>query len=326
MTTHTAYTKKRLIGAPHLVWLQRVPVSTATQYTSSPGVICSAARLSIRRRLLTYTCKVPKTLLIRLDMTEEGRRSIAAAEAMEVFGAATEQPSQAMETSQEAPERKEDAWDGWSSRDKKYQRKGRRWRQRNLVRLVEAQGAGGKLFGNRHSGSSNAKPDPVDDEACAEARERTRSPEARNGQHAVHRHGALLVPGAAQAGGHEVAGPLCGKQGHLAARPSADAGNGSGASEQTRSTPTRRCPPATLQELWLDQRRPECLHANVALLRVESHREERVSGEDPSASPHPGSGDLGRDGTLPSSAGGSSEVPGHEGHHSGGPGGRSSRS
>ena len=183
---------------------------------------------------------------------------------------------------------------------------GRRWRQRNLVRLVEAQGAGGKLFGNRHSGSSNAKLDPVDDEACAEARERTRSPEARNGLHAVHRHGALLVPGAAQAGGHEVgghevAGPLCGKQGHLAARPSADAGNGSGASEQTRSTPARRCPPATLQKLWLDQRRPECLHANVALLRVESHREERVSGEDPSASPHPGSGDLGRDKTLPSS-------------------------
>ena len=57
-------------------------------------------------------------------MTEEGRRSIAAAEAMEVFGAATEQPSQAMETSQEAPERKEDAWDGWSSRDKQYQPKG----------------------------------------------------------------------------------------------------------------------------------------------------------------------------------------------------------
>ena len=56
-------------------------------------------------------------------MTEEGRRSIAAAEAMEVFGATTEQPSQAMETSQ-ASERKEDAWDGWSSRDKKYQRKG----------------------------------------------------------------------------------------------------------------------------------------------------------------------------------------------------------
>ena len=69
-------------------------------------------------------CKIPKTLLIRLNMTEEGRRPIAAAEAMEVFGAATEQPSQAMETSQEAPERKEDAWDGWSSRDKKYQRKG----------------------------------------------------------------------------------------------------------------------------------------------------------------------------------------------------------
>ena len=40
---------------------------------------------------------------------------------------------------------------------------GRRWRQRNLVRLVEAQGAGGKLFGNRHSGSGNAKLDPVDD-------------------------------------------------------------------------------------------------------------------------------------------------------------------
>ena len=124
MTTHAVCIKKRLIGAPRLVWLQKVPVSTATQYISSPGVICSAARLSIRRRLLTHMCKIPKTLLIRLNMTEEGRRSIAAAEAMEVFGAATEQPSQAMETSQEAPERKEDAWDGWSSRDKKYQRKG----------------------------------------------------------------------------------------------------------------------------------------------------------------------------------------------------------
>ena len=197
---------------------------------------------------------------------------------------------------------------------------GRRWRQSNLVCLVEAQGTGGKLIRSRHPGSGYEKLDPVDDSTGVATRERTRSPEARNGLHAVHRHGALLVPGDAQAGGGEVAGSLCGQQGHLPAGTGSDAGNGPGSPDQTRGTSTRRCPPAALQELRLDQRRSECFHTDVALLRVEPEREEGVSGEDPSARPHQDSGDLGGVGALPSSAGSSTEVSGHEGHHPGDPG------
>ena len=57
-------------------------------------------------------------------MGDDSRRSVAAAEAQEVFGGL--RSSQAMETEPEetkAASQKEDEWEGWSNRDKaKFQR------------------------------------------------------------------------------------------------------------------------------------------------------------------------------------------------------------
>ena len=172
--------------------------------------------------------------------------------------------------------------------------------------------------GSRLAGHGHAEPDPVHDETRAATRERALQPTERDGLHALYRHGAVHVPGDAEAGGGEVAGAVRGQQGDVLPGTDPYVGNGPGPEDQAGGGAPGRVPGPALQELRVDQRWRQRLLADVAFLRVEPGRKEGVPVDNPAAPPHQDSGDAGGDGKKSSPAEGAAQVPGHEGHADGG--------
>ena len=171
--------------------------------------------------------------------------------------------------------------------------------------------------GSHLAGHGHAEPDPVDDKTGATARERALKPSERDGLHALYRHGAVLVPGDAEAGGGEVAGAVHGQQGDVLPGTDPYVGDGPGPEDQAGGRASGRVPGPALQELRVDQRWRQRLLTDVAFLRVEPGRKEGVPVDNPADPPHKDSGDAGGDGKASSPAGGVAKVPGHEGHHPG---------
>ena len=148
-------------------------------------------------------------------MGEDARRSVAAAEALEVFGGSNALASQAAQSMEKESERKDPHWKAWEGRDKtKYQRKG------------EYAGKGGRTSWHRQL----KRKEPTEEEIAASTsldqatqhliQSMTRLVLRHEGElshlrremgrlYDVRRRSGLLVSGCPEAGSSEVARALC---------------------------------------------------------------------------------------------------------------------